>query len=223
MMETPFIAFVLAVIAGNMNGYTYYAAEIFSTVQSGNIILLGQTIAQKNWSHLAAIALTVLSFGLGSVFTSIVEGLIAGNHKKNWSTIILAIEAIMLIALAYILSRDLIQTTYACVIISFIAGMQGNAFHKVNGMLYGNVAVTLVVQLAFSNLTQSLLGQKDSGKTSSIFFFVLLGFAFGGLIGTLLTAQYQELSLLLPSALLIALAIRTYIKGDVEHKVIDPT
>lgn len=129
----------------------------------------------------------------------------------------------MLIALAYILSRGLISTTYACVIISFIAGMQGNAFHKVNGMLYGNVAVTLVVQLAFSNLTQFLLGQKDSGKTSSIFFFVLLGFAFGGLIGTLLTAQYQELSLLLPSALLIALAIRTYIKGDVEHKVIDPT
>lgn len=47
MMETPFIAFVLAVIAGNMNGYTYYAAEIFSTVQSGNIILLGHKPSRK--------------------------------------------------------------------------------------------------------------------------------------------------------------------------------
>ena len=35
-------------------------------------------------------------------------------------------------------------------IISFLAGMQENTFHKIDGMLYGNIAVTLVVQLAFN-------------------------------------------------------------------------
>ena len=39
---------------------------------------------------------------------------------------------------------------------SFVAGAQGNAFHKTRGMLYGNVAVTFVVQMAFNFLAQSL-------------------------------------------------------------------
>jgi uncharacterized membrane protein YoaK (UPF0700 family) len=44
--------------------------------------------------------------------------------------------------------------TYAF-IVSFLVGMQGNSFHRVDGFLYGNIAVTLVVQQAFNHLVQA--------------------------------------------------------------------
>lgn len=66
--------------------------------------------------------------------------------------------------------------------------MQGNAFHKDHGMLYGNVAVTFVVQMAFNFMAQSFFKKNGINGESNlmwagIFFFVLFGFASGGALG----------------------------------------
>ncbi len=223
LMERPYIAFILAIIAGMMNGYTYHVAHLFSTVQSGNIILLGETIATQNWDRLLTIALTVLAFGLGSMFTMLVEILINIKSRHTWTYIILLIEAAILVVIALGFLNESLTVVQICMVISFIAGMQGNGFHKIKGMLYGNVAVTLVVQLAFNYLMQFIGGQRAALKTASLFFLVLLGFAAGGLIGTLTTLRYEELSLLLPAALLVLLAIYTFFMKVEKAEAIDPT
>ncbi len=223
LMEQPPMAFYLAVIAGLMNGYTYHAASVFSTVQSGNIILLGQTIATQNWGHFYNILFTVLAFGLGSMFTALIEGISQKQGKKNWTFTVIFLEALILVVLASGLLGNYLSISIICMVISFVAGMQGNGFHKIKGMLYGNVAVTLVVQLGFSYLMQAIQGSKGAFQTSLLFFGVLLGFAFGGFVGTLATIQYAELSLLLPAILLILLLGYLFIAKTDDHDVIDPT
>ena len=38
LMELPIVAFFLALAAGSMDGFTFFSAGTFSTVQSGNVI-----------------------------------------------------------------------------------------------------------------------------------------------------------------------------------------
>lgn len=223
LMETPIIAFVLAIVAGSMDGYTYLMAKSFSTVMSGNIILLGQTLATKDLAKFTAIALIILCFGLGSSLTAIVQHY-SLSKKKSWTAEILIIEAVILFFLGIKGINEAIGITYVCMSISFLAGMQGNAFHKIDGMLYGNVAVTLVVQLAFSYIAQALFGKKDAAKNAFLYFEVLVGFAIGALIGTFGSFYWADKSLWITGGILLLLGIATkFIKKEDNAEAIDPT
>lgn len=222
VMELPWIAFFLAIAAGSMDGYTYFVGKAFSTVQSGNIILLGQTIATKNWQHLAIVALTILCFGLGAMTTGIIE-VLGIKMKKIWAFEILLIEAVVLVGLGFSSINSVFTILQICMLVSFLAGMQGNAFHKIDGMLYGNVAVTLVVQLAFNYIVQAFTGAKDAWKNSWLYFSVLIGFAGGGLIGTILTKAYGEKSLWFTAIVLVGIAFYSkMIKVEEKAIKVDP-
>lgn len=221
VMELPMIAFVLAIAAGSMDGYTFFIGKAFSTVQSGNMILLGQTIATQNWSHFGTVLITICCFGIGSMATALIENF-GVNIKKIWSFEILIFEAIVLILLSLSSINSMLSVMTICMVISFIAGMQGNAFHKIDGMLYGNIAVTMVVQLAFSYFIQIFMKKKDAGKNSFLYFLVLFGFSGGGLIGTLLAKSVGEKSLLFSAFCLLLLAFYSKIINVEEYVMVDP-
>lgn len=226
MMELPKIALLLAIIAGLMDGYSYHVLETFSTVQSGNIILLGQSIATQNWARLHTIGFTVLAFGLGAMLTTLVSIFTTKDsnpYKKSWTPVVLLIEALILAIVATGVLNDTLDVAYLCMIISFVAGMQGTAFHKVNGMAYGNVAVTLVVQLAFNSLMQLLSGSKSALKNTILFFSILLFFAIGGFAGTILAIKFDTYALFLPALLLVLLAFFLMFAKKENNLPIDPT
>ncbi|WP_246601493.1 YoaK family protein [Enterococcus alishanensis] len=201
-MEFPMIAFFLAVAAGSMSGYTYFIGKAFSTVQSGNIILLGQSLAEKDWSHFFTVALTVLAFGIGAAITAIIQK----DSPKNWSFNVIIIEVIVLFLLSLNFINSQLQTVHICMIISLLAGMQGNAFHKFGkDLVYGNVAVTLVVQNAFSFLMKSFFNQSGAAHKAFLYFSILVGFGFGGFAGTLLTSNFNDKALFLPIIVLLVI------------------
>lgn len=175
-MERPVVAFLLAFIAGSMDGYTFFDADTFATVQSGNIILSGFWLIQGNFGKAVFPILSVLIFGLGSMAAGIVMTM-RRRHGKLYTTRILLIEAAVLSLMASSAFGGLEAHSVAFVV-SFVAGIQGNAFHKSRGMLYGNVAVTFLVQMAFNFLAQSLFrraGVNGEGNLvwASLFFLVL--------------------------------------------------
>lgn len=194
-MAFPFIAFLLAVAAGGMDGYTYFIGKVFSTVQSGNIILLGQTLATKNWAHFFTVAATILAFGIGAAITAIIQR----EDAKDWSFKVLIIEIIILFLLTLNIITSNLPAMTICIIISLVSGMQGNAFHKFGkDLVYGNVAVTLVVQNAFSFLMKGFFKQANAFQKSGLYFLILLGFGFGGWLGTLLTSNFGDKALWFP-------------------------
>lgn len=207
--ESPFIAFILAIIAGSLNGFTYNQIGAFSTVQSGNMILLGESIATKNWDGLFSIAVIILAFGAGSMMASLIE-LVDDARKRVWAYSILSFEIIVLVILAMGLLNHLLTMTHICLIISFVAGMQGNGFHKIKGFAYGNTAVTQVVQQAFNYFTQVFFGKKRALRTSMLYLTIVIGFVGGGFIGTIASAQIHEKSLFIPAALLALLVVYLY-------------
>jgi uncharacterized membrane protein YoaK (UPF0700 family) len=218
LVERPVVGFLLAFMAGSMNAWTLPNAQTFATVQSGNVVQSGYWLAQGEWDKFTFPFLSVIAFGLGSAFCGI---LMTALQRKGevYTPFILFLQAAMLLVLWYFAHTLVADPTapinahYIAYAISFVAGMQGNAFHKNHGMLYGAVAVTFVVQMAFNFLIQGLFRKQGiDGEPnlmwSGIFFLVLLGFAAGGGIGFLVGDYVLESgAILLPAAIALILGI----------------
>jgi uncharacterized membrane protein YoaK (UPF0700 family) len=225
LMERPLIALLLALLAGMLSGYTYFIAGLFASVQSGNVIQMGFWLVGRDgdadWVKVGHAAAAVLAYGLGAMVTIVIERMM-GRIGLDYSWPILLVEAVILIGLGTTVISDRFELWQLCAVVSLVAGMQGNAFHRLSGMLYGNVAVTLVVQMAFSYFMSGVLSRsKDTLRASGAYFLVLVGFAGGGLAGALITMEFNHRTLWVAAALAIVLAIFGMVDQK-EHVPVDP-
>ena len=157
LMEMPIVAAILALAAGSMDGFTFFSAHTFSTVQSGNVIQVGYWIARSDLTKVGDVGLAIVAFGAGAMVTVFIQEFRA-KRGHAISPLVLLTEAAILAIVGLPFVGNNISTLDLAYIVSFVAGMQGNAFHKSEGMLVGNVAVTLNVQLAFNYLARALFG-----------------------------------------------------------------
>lgn len=207
LMEWPVVALLLALTGGILSGFTYATVRLFSTVQSGNVVLAGYALdsgANTQWRNAV---LAIACFGFGSAFTALLQNLMT-ERNVDYSQIVLTIEAVILVTLGSAFMWDRWSPLTYAFIVSFLAGMQGNAFHRVDGFLYGNIAVTLVVQQAFNHLVHAAFANRRTHLTQSgIFFLVLIAFASGGFLGAWGTRRYESHILWLAAVILAALAL----------------
>ena len=110
---------------------------------------------------------------------------------------------ILFFVLLYVLSfRENVENLplYLSWIISFVAGVQGNAFRKIGKVSYRNVAITSNIQSAFTYLVQRSIGKKDEQEKaaclSMIFFLVLFFFVCGALAVVFSISFLEEYALL---------------------------
>ncbi|MET0811679.1 MAG: YoaK family protein [Microbacterium sp.] len=241
LMERPYVGILLAFAAGAMNAWSLANAATFSTVQSGNVISMGYWLVQGDWSKFWFPALAVLAFGLGSALCGVLMTTFQRSGRP-YTPGVLLVGSVLLILLAVLaivlvgsgdgraagvdLSADHSATAHWIALgISFIAGAQGNAFHKNRGMLYGNVAVTFVVQMAFNFLVQSAFKREGINgatnlKWAGLFFMVLLGFSAGAAAGFGADLIVNGASILIPAVVLLALFFAALAQG---FRHVDPT
>lgn len=187
LLERPSAAIALAVVAGLLNAWTFSHTQTFATVQSGNIVSIGYFFVAGDMSRVGVAGVSVLAFFLGACACSVLILWLA-RRGRAYSMVVLAAETVLLLVLAGISTIGAVDPWWIAWSISFLAGVQGNAFHRETGMLYGNVAVTLVVQMAGSLLGRAI-GVKiaSDGKPhlrpAGGFLLILVGFAAGGAVG----------------------------------------
>ncbi|AZS37909.1 hypothetical protein CVS47_02556 [Microbacterium lemovicicum] len=210
LLERPSAAIALAVAAGLLNAWTFGHTQTFATVQSGNIVSIGYFVVAGDMGRVGIAAISVLAFFAGACVCSILILWLARSGRA-YSLVVLACETVLLMVLAAVATVGAVDPWWIAWSISFLAGMQGNAFHRETGMLYGNVAVTLVVQMA-----GSLLGRAIGAKIASDgqphlrpaggFLLILLGFAAGGAAGCAVDPVWTSGSLVAAAAVLAVLA-----------------
>lgn len=213
LMERPAISWFLAVVAGLLNAWTFHQAGNFATIQSGNVLQMGYQLAAGDWPKFWYAAGAVLAFGLGSAFTATV---IASAYRRNrdYSPLIQGFLLLVMGTSLVLTVTGTVAAGHTTLAISFAGGMQGNAFHRDKGMLYANVAMTLVLQNAFNYLAQAFFTAKDSNgranlQTAATFFFVLLGFAGGCAVGFLADQWWSGASLTLAMAITAGMTVAT--------------
>lgn len=242
LMELPFVGFLLAFMAGSMNAWTLANAATFSTVQSGNVVSVGYWLVQGDWEEFWFPALSVLGFGLGSALAGVLMTTFLKSGRIMTTGIL--IGQVVLLVLFGVLALTLVgdgdgnaavldltathslTAHWIAIGISFVAGAQGNAFHKNHGMLYGNVAVTFVVQMAFNFLIQAAFTKQGINGTpnikwAGIFFLTLLGFAGGGAIGFWAdSALTNGVSIFIPAVIALVLV---FVSFGRKFQDVDPT
>lgn len=210
-MEEPLVGFLLAAVAGLLNAWTIAHAQTFATVQSGNVVSSGFYLVQGDWAKFTPAIVSILCFGIGSAVSGVLMTALL-RSGKSFTPVILFGMAVLLAVLAYMAREGSVHPHTIAYAVSFAAGAMGNAFHKNHGMLYGAVAVTFVVQMAFNFLVQSVFSSRGiNGEPnlfwSGLFFLVLLGFAGGGALGFFMDLWFNGASIALGALVTLVLAI----------------
>ena len=222
-MELPSVAFLLALAAGSMDGYAFFMTKMFATFQTGNVVLAAFSLGNFGWISILPMLYSILAFGLGALFLSYFRNYCI-RKGAMWTFKILGIEIFMLILLLFNSIHGLFSSLLFVCLLSFIAGMQGNAFHKLVKMLYANIAVTLDVQLVFGYLADAILlkdERKELFKKALSYLIIFIGFAMGASISAVLLDYLGSFTLIVTILSLVVIFIGgkvTYKKGK---RVID--
>lgn len=103
IIESMRIGAILAIAGGFMDTYSYLVRDhVFANAQTGNIILLGINLSEKNFSQAINYLFPVLAFILGVVFADLIKFKIGEKNIVNWRQISLLIEALVLFFVAFI-------------------------------------------------------------------------------------------------------------------------
>lgn len=212
MSESYLLGGLLTVIGGYLDAYTYIArGGVFANAQTGNIVLLGINLAEKNFSKALAYLLPVLTFALGVIISEIIRTKFKNEHRHiHWRQIIVIIEAVALLAVAYIPS-DIIANT----LVSFVCSLQVQTFRTVNGhtlattMCTGNLrTATEALYYAVKTKNQSLM------RKSRQYYIIIFMFITGAALGAIITTEFMRKSVLFACAVLIICFIMMFVDGE---------
>lgn len=166
---------VLAASAGFMDAYSYLArGKVFANAQTGNILLLGVSLAEGEPVQALNYACPVAAFGIGILLAYFLTQLVCHGKPRGGVSLILGLEILGLFSAAWIKS-DLLANA----LISLVCGMQLQAFPTVGGngaattMCIGNYRLALQWTMAGLHFHCRSSGKKAAVYAGVIFFFML--------------------------------------------------
>ncbi|MFK3669400.1 DUF1275 family protein [Leifsonia aquatica] len=227
LMEQPAVGVLLALVAGLLNAWSLAATQTFATVQSGNVVSAGFYLVVGEWPRFAQAIVSVLFFGVGSALCGVLITT-QWRRKRSFTALVLFILTGLLVLLAILAVTEATTPILVAWGISFVAGAQGNAFHKNHGMLYGAVAVTFVVQAAFNYLAQALFAKSGINddpnlRWSGLFFLILSGFAAGGAVGVVVDLTFDGASIAAAAVVTLGIGIASVRAERAGRGRADPT
>lgn len=193
---------LLTLSGGLQDTYTYLRrGKVFANAQTGNIVLLGQSLFDGDWSRAGRYLLPVLAFSLG---VAAAEWLRIRRGGSHWQRRVLLFEILLLFLVGFI-PHSLDQLANA--LVSFSCAMQVQAFRKIEGfafastMCIGNLRSGMEALCAFLRT-----GDGQERRKARLYFLVILLFALGAELGSL-AVELLNLPAIWLSCVLLALDV----------------
>ncbi|KRM30835.1 hypothetical protein FC83_GL001393 [Agrilactobacillus composti DSM 18527 = JCM 14202] len=196
--ETLLIGILLAAVGGYMDAFTYMSyGEVFSSLQSGNVILLGINLASGHFAATWRYFIPILFFAFGAGFANLIEQFYVKKDLFIWQQINLLIE-LLGIALIGLIDRNIPQL-FVTSSLSFFAAFQVHTYRRLNGHPFSTTMTTGNVKSIGSALF-GLLFTKGSKKANRILFtdslLIVIGFGLGAFTATLLRDSWHAQTIL---------------------------
>ena len=119
---------LLAFAGGMMDAYTYLCrGQVFANAETGNLVLLGIQLAQRNWGRALYYLWPIMSFALGVLLTEWLRSHFTPlPGLPHWRQLVLVVECggLLLVSLLPVGPLDWLAT----VIVSFVSAMQIESF-----------------------------------------------------------------------------------------------
>ncbi|MGE5630678.1 MAG: YoaK family protein [Caulobacteraceae bacterium] len=184
MSDSFFLGILLAIVGGFLDAYSYVLrGGVFANAQTGNIVLLGLSIAEGNTRKALYYLVPVLAFVLGVVVSDVVKKKYKENQSIHWRQVSVLIEVIALLFAGFIPVGSL--NMLANVLISFVCAVQVESFRKMNGLAYATTMCTGNLRSGTEQLyrykaTKDIEAGNKCLKYYSIILFFIIG-AIGGM------------------------------------------
>lgn len=217
MSESLLVCSILAATGGFLDAYTYICrGKVFANAQTGNMVLLGLHIAEKNFKNVFYYFIPIAAFSLGVLLSEQIKYYFKNNDSNiHWRQIIILIEAIILLIVGFIPVGKLDMT--ANVAISFICSLQVESFRKVNGNAFATTMCTGNLRSA-SELFHKYILTKDKTIRNKSFQYIniILLFISGSVIGVFVTNMFREKAVFFCCILLVTVFFIMFIKSKEE-------
>lgn len=182
MSESFITAAFLSVSGGLQDAYTYiFRGKVFANAQTGNIVLLGQNLVDRNWRMCVHYAVPLLFFALGIAAAECIKQKFQNMQQFHWRQIVVLCEIFLLLIVGFLPIK---LNLLANAMVSFSCAMQVQSFRKVNGyafastMCIGNIRSGTDALCAFIRTRD-----KNTLRKSLCYWGIILLFAIGAGIG----------------------------------------
>lgn len=215
MSESMLLAVFLTLAGGFQDAYSYNCrGEVFANAQTGNIVLLGQNLAQRNFRAALRYLLPLAAFIAGVYVTEWVHYLWKEYRNIHWRQIILLAETVLLIIVGCLPHS---MDVPANVILSFACAMQVNGFRKFKGMPSATTMCIGNMRNATALLCKyHITKDKILRKKSMHYYVVIFIFAVGAAIGAVMSIHIGLRAIWIAAVLLLIGFVLMFIKEDME-------
>ena len=217
MSESMRLGALLAVAGGFFDAYTYLCrGGVFANAQTGNIVLLGLELAEREWLRALAYLAPILAFALGVVVAEVVKrrgkARQAGGAGMHWRQVIVLAEFVLLAVAAFLPQR---MNMAVNILISFVCAMQVEAFRKVRGSAF---ATTMCTGNLRSGTEQLVIwrqtGDANAARKARHYYCIILFFILGAALGAVCTDTLGERALLITCVPLLAVFGMMFIREE---------
>ena len=207
MSESMRLGALLAVAGGFFDAYTYLCrGGVFANAQTGNIVLLGLELAEREWLRALAYLAPILAFALGVVVAEVVKrrgkARQAGGAGMHWRQVIVLAEIVLLAVAAFLPQR---MDMAVNILISFVCAMQVEAFRKVRGSAFATTMCTGNLRSGTELLViWRQTGDANAARKARHYYCIILFFILGAALGAVCTDTLGERALLITCVPLLA-------------------
>lgn len=218
MSESLLLCSILAVVGGFLDAYTYICrGKVFANAQTGNMVLLGLNIAEKNFKNAFYYFIPILAFSLGVLLSEQIKYHYKNNQRSSihWRQIIILIETMILSIVGFLPVGKLDMT--ANVAVSFICSLQVESFRKINGNAFATTMCTGNLRSAAELFHKYILTKNNTIKNKCFQYMnIIFLFIFGSVIGVFITNILWEKAVFFCCILLMTVFFIMFIKSKEE-------
>lgn len=213
MSDSMILAVFLTLAGGFQDAYSYNVrGKVFANAQTGNIVLLGQNLAQGNWMSALHYLLPLGAFIGGVYITEVVRDRYGQNKKIHWRQIVVMTEILLMAAVGFMPEN---LNVLANVVLSFACAMQVNSFRKFQGISCATTMCIGNMRSATEMLCKyHITGDKKLKKKSIQYYLVILIFAIGAAAGAVMSSCFAEKSIWAAAGLLLAGFLLMFIQEE---------
>ena len=219
MSQSYIVGLLLAFAGGYLDVYTYVCrGGVFANAQTGNMVLLAINAAESDFGKVFKYLLPILAFMMGILVTELVKSRYRYNTAIHWRQIVIALEFIVLLIIAFVPSGA--QDDLVNIAVAFVCSMQVESFRKFEGksayattMCTGNLR-SATEHLFFSGLNKN----KEERNTSLKYYGIIAIFIVGAFVSMKVSQSVGEKSILVACFLLFIVFGMMYIPSEQQCK-----
>lgn len=186
MSESFAVGILLSLCGGFQDAYTYMGRDkVFANAQTGNIVLLGNHLAQGEWAACMRYMIPIAAFAGGIFLAQKIRCRFAKQGMIHWRQMVLMLEILVLFAAGFVPEG---MSLPANALVSFSCAMQVDSFKKIRGnamattMCIGNLRSATDLLCAYTETKDRQLLKK-----SRQYYFFIAVFAVGAALGGIAT------------------------------------